>query len=282
MMNPIDMAEIKNKVIEKRKWGVSLKELASELRLPISTVQGWIRGLPLSNEAIIRIHSKAKQARILSLQKRRIALPAPVYSGSFSPSSVRFLAHCLFDGSIFHDHVVYYSSHLSLSKQFAADGQRLFTLQPKRRHTKENVYRVYFYPKNLVDFLLSRKSFLLETVVWMGKAEQLEFLKAFFDDEGSVGFRPEVGKRVVRGYQKDIKTLLLIGQLLKGFGIDSRLENLSYSPEIVISGRKNIEKYYHFISFSKGVTFLAKRINSYYDQPVEKRVILEQLLSSYR
>ena len=271
----------KRKVIERRLEGESLKRLALAFGLPKSTVQGWIAGLELPDLASKKLLKRARAERIEALSRRRRIIPASLYTSSFSPELVRFFAHTLFDGSIFPDRVVYYSSHLILAEQFASSGRCLFGLKPTWHQTEEGVYRVYFFSKNLVDFLTARRSFLLGNITQMGRSERLAFLKAFFDDEGSVAFRPESGKRVVRGYQKNVEILQLIAELLKGFDIDSRLDNVSRSPELVISCQENIERFSRSIGFSEGVSFLATRKNSYYSQPVEKQAILRRLLRSY-
>ncbi|MCR4306995.1 MAG: LAGLIDADG family homing endonuclease [Candidatus Berkelbacteria bacterium] len=194
----------------------------------------------------------------------------------------RFLAHCLFDGSIRHDQAIYYSSHLALARKFAKNGQKLFGLEPRWGKNKDGVWRVHFFSRNLAEFLLSRKEVLLNNIGQMERTHQVEFLKAFFNDEGSVTYRAETGKKAVRGYQKDVGVLGVVATLLQGLGIDSKLESLNHSPGIAIRGQENIERFAQIINFDAGVSFLATRKNSYYAKPIEKRVVLRHLLASYQ
>lgn len=280
-MKPRHPFSLKAEVIKRRQEGESLKRLVVGFGLPKSTIQGWIVNIRLSKTAQQVIDSRARAQRIKALSNRRLVLPPRLYTDVFSPDLVRFLAHCLFDGSIRHDQAIYYSSHFALAEKFAIDGQKLFGLRPRWGQNSDKVYRVHFFSKNLAEFLLERKSFLLENIGHMKSAHKLEFLKAFFNDEGSVSYRVETGKRAVRGYQKDVYVLEVVASLLKGFGINSKLESLNHSPEIAIRGQENIEKFARIINFDAGVSFLATRKNSYYKKPVEKRALI-QLLASYR
>ncbi len=281
-MKPRHPFELKAKVIKRRQEGESLKRLVVEFGLPKSTVQGWIANILLSQRARNRIDERARQQGRSIRSNRRLVLPPTIYSTPFSPDLVRFFAHCLFDGSIRHDQAIYYSSHSTLAQKFAENGQILFGLKPRWGRNKDGVLRVHFFSRNLAEFLLARKEMLFKNIGRMERAHQLEFLKAFFNDEGSVTFRAETGKKAVRGYQKNVKILEIVVSLLHGLGIDSKLESLNHSPEIAIRGRENIKKFAQVINFDAGVSFLATRKNSYYSKPIEKRVVLRQLLASYR
>lgn len=280
-MKPRHPFELKTKVANRRREGESLKRLVVEFGLPKSTIQGWIASITLSQSARNRIDERAKEQRRGVRSNRRLALPSTIYFTPFSPDLIRFFAHCLFDGSIRHDQVIYYSSHLALAEKFADNGQKIFGLKPKWGKKEVGVLRVHFFSRNLAEFLLSRRKFLFENIGHMDRDHQLEFLKAFFNDEGSVTYREESGKKAVRGYQKDVDILRIVASLLQGLGIDSRLESLEHSPEIAIRGRENIEKFAQFIGFDAGVSFLATRKNSYYPKPIEKRIVLRQLIASY-
>lgn len=280
-MKPRHPPELKKKVIERRQKGESLKRLVVEFGLPKSTVQGWIANILLSKRAKNRLNERARQQRGSIRSNRRLVLPPTIYSTPFSPDLVRFFAHCLFDGSIRHDQVIYYSSHSALAQKFAENGQKLFGLKPRWGKNEVGVWRIHFFSRNLAEFLLARKKFLIKNIGQMEHDHQIEFLKAFFNDEGSVTFRAKTGRKAVRGYQKDVGVLEIVASLLQSLGIDSKLESLAHSPEIAIRGRENIEKFAQVINFDAGVSFLATRKNSYYGKPIEKRVVLRQLLASY-
>jgi|GEM_PF-5247118 len=274
-------SQTKKGVIERRRQGVSLQGLVTEFNIPKSTIQGWVSRVRMPPELREKMLLRASKNRQVALSRRRIKLPNSILEQLYSLEFIRFFAHCLFDGSVFRDQVVYYSSHLKLAQQFANDGQKLFGLVPHWYKTKFHIYRVHFYSKNLVDHLNKSKSSFLEGILKQELDCQIVFLKAFFDDEGSVTYRPKTSKRSVRGYQKDVGILRLISLMLGHLGIDSVLENVNRYPEIAIRGRVNIENFARLINFSHGVSFLATRKNSYYSRPIEKQKVLQALLASY-
>ena len=71
----------------------------------------------------------------------------------------------------------------------------------------------------------------------------------------------------------------LIHQLLNNFGIDSKVDE-KYN-EVVITRRKNLERFYKKINFSLGIFVNSKRSNSIWKKSLEKRQILRNALDSY-
>lgn len=179
------------------------------------------------------------------------------------------------------DRVVYYSSHKTLAQNFAEIGSRLFGLHPHWQLAKNDVYRVNFYARNLTEFVRLETPQLLEKIEQMSLGHRRAFLRAFFDDEGTVTFRPEKHWRKVRGYQKDVSLLELIQRLLAQYNIVSSIESMSGSPEIVIRQKESIIRFANEINFSTGAVFRATRSNSYYTKSISKREVLKALIASY-
>ena len=120
---------------------------------------------------------------------------------------------------------------------------------------------------------------LLETIARFPKDMRREFLKSFFDDEGCMDFRAKKNLRRIRGYQKKVPVLYLIQELLADFGIDSKV---ALPNEVVITGKENLIKFQKEINFSRGVRINGNRPNSIWKQSLEKRVLLERAIDSYK
>jgi len=100
-----------------------------------------------------------------------------------------------------------------------------------------------------------------------------------FDDEGSIYFQNKTNIKTIRGYQYNDKILYLVQKLLENFQIESKVS--TRFNEIVISCRKNLEKFAREINFSSGVKINGNRSNSIWKKDLEKREILRMALASY-
>ncbi|MBI2474484.1 MAG: LAGLIDADG family homing endonuclease [Candidatus Taylorbacteria bacterium] len=87
-------------------------------------------------------------------------------------------------------------------------------------------------------------------------------------------------RRAVRGYQHNYKILLLVKTLLSEFDIDGHIDKKH--NEIVISRKKNLEKFARQINFAPGLCVNGKRSNSVWNKSREKRNILKSALASYQ
>jgi hypothetical protein len=191
---------------------------------------------------------------------------------------VSLLAHILFDGTVTYGGCVYTNRSEVLLDHVTKYMYRAFPYPPKRYESVPGVYKVAFHSVELQPFLRKKKRELITVVSTMTKELQRVFLRAFFDDEGSVYF---IGnRRAIRGYQHDEKILWLIQKLLKDFGIESTV-GAPYN-EITITRRENIERFAKEINFTAGVRVNGLRKNSIWKQSLEKRNILANALASYQ
>ncbi len=106
-----------------------------------------------------------------------------------------------------------------------------------------------------------------------------EFVRAFFDDEGCMDFRPKTNHRRVRGYQKEVHVLKIVRELLEEFSIDSHIE---MPNEVVIVGKDNLQRFEQEINFSPGVYMNGNRSNSRWKKHMEKRVLLRRAIESFK
>jgi len=156
----------------------------------------------------------------------------------------------------------------------------VYEFEPKKStDTRTGVHRISYHNVELANHMKDKANALLREIRHMSSAHQCEFLRAFFDDEGCMDYRAKHNKRRVRGYQKDKKILYLIQELLKNFGIESTLQSKN---EVVISGKANLQKFQKEINFSKGVRLNPKRANSIWKKPIEKHVLLDIAIRSFK
>ncbi|MDP3661380.1 MAG: LAGLIDADG family homing endonuclease [bacterium] len=155
--------------------------------------------------------------------------------------------------------------------------QIVYPYLPQKYESIPGVFKIGYYNVELESFFKQKARELLENIQNMGKGFQRTFLRAFFDDEGSVYFIRK--RRAVRGYQHNAKILMLIKRLLKNFSIKSNVDE-KYN-EIMITRKENILRFAKEINFSKGVRVNGNRSNSIWRKSLEKREILRRALASY-
>ncbi len=155
--------------------------------------------------------------------------------------------------------------------------KEIYPFPPKRYESLPGVYKSSFYNVELAEYVGRTARDLLKEISKMQLPLQRSFLRAFFDDEGSVYF---IGKRrAVRGYQHNAKMLRLVQHLLKNFGIESKVDS-TYN-EITITRRENIALFAKKINFSTGLQINGNRSNSIWKKSLEKRELLWRALASY-
>ncbi|MBI5645108.1 LAGLIDADG family homing endonuclease [Candidatus Kaiserbacteria bacterium] len=158
--------------------------------------------------------------------------------------------------------------------------RKIYNFKPKRyKNLATGVQRICYFNVPFSAHVKERADDLLRRVTTMPRALKREFLKAFFDDEGCIDFRPYKNIRRVRGYQKDVSILSIVKVLLEDMGIAS---NIKQPNEIVISGKSHLIRFQKEIDFSPGVRVNGKRSNSIWKRHLEKRVILSRAIRSYK
>jgi hypothetical protein len=198
----------------------------------------------------------------------------------WNTSLVLLVAHLLFDGEIHRAKCRYHSRSAALIERVQSLVKPFAITRPKiRKNQLTGVLSVSFYNAALGRYLKTKSDELLLRIHAMPAEMKREFLRAFFDDEGCIDFRPFRNNRRVRGYQKDVKILHIVKRLLGDFEIDSRIQ---LPNEVSIVGKENLEKFQKEIGFSPGVRINGKRSNSIWKQSLEKREILRRAIESYK
>jgi hypothetical protein len=158
--------------------------------------------------------------------------------------------------------------------------QDVYEFEPKRYLNQvTGVSRISYFNVALATYMKEKAGQLLREVFGLSVDLKREFLRSFFNDEGCMDFRPKRNTRRIRGYQKNVEILRIVEQLLLDFGIQSFMQEPN---EIVIAYKENLIKFQKEISFSPGVRINGNRSNSIWKQPLEKRLILERAIASYK
>lgn len=275
------MKSFKQQCVELRKKDKTLNEIMEITGRSKTTVYFHIKDIELSKKKKAEIEEQSrKQARKNAAARKGVALRPYKTFDQWTPELVLLVSHLLFDGEILRSRCTYNNRSKSLTDRV----ERLMTTVyefPAKLNIVEfsEVRRVQYFNVELASFLNTKARELLKVIVTMPQSSQCEFLRAFFDDEGCMDYRPKSNRRRIRGYQKDEKILFLIQELLKNFAIEAKIREPN---EVVISGKENLQKFRKEINFSQGVCLNPKRANSIWKKPIEKRVLLDMAIKSFK
>lgn len=275
------MNTFKQQCIELRKKDHTLNEIVEITGRSKTSVYFHIRDIPLSakKQREISVAARVRALRISGARKGVSTRPHHRFS-KWNTDRVLLVSHLLFDGEIARSKCVYSNRNEALVGRVQRLMRSLYDFEPKvYRNPTTGVQRVGYYNVALGAFLREKSIELCTNVCAFPKAQQREFLRAFFDDEGCMDFRPQTNSRRIRGYQKDRRILHLIKRLLKNFGIESRLEGKN---EVVIVGKENLKRFQKEINFSKGVMVNGNRTNSVWKKDREKRELLDMAIRSFK
>lgn len=246
-----------------------------------SSIHFHIRDIPLSQKKQEQISERIiKQAiAIAGARKGKSLRPFKSFE-KWTPELVLLVSHLMFDGEIIKRKCAYNNRSQSLIDRVEKLMRIVYDFEPKYYIDKvSGVTKISYHNVALANYLRERALELQVGIISLGKEEQREFIRAFFDDEGCMDFRPERNLRCVRGYQKDREILVLIKKLLSNFDIQATIREPN---EVVITRKENLEKFQKEINFSKGVCPNPNRSNGLRKILVEKREILDQAIKSFK
>lgn len=269
-----------------RRKGFTLREISKLIKVPTTTIFDYVRDIPFSHKLKERIKLKqienTKRLIKFNIETRKgkcisgRIVPKPK---NWSCDLIYLMAHFMFDGEITSHSCVYHNRSGALIDGVRTVMKKIFNLEPYIYLNKETgVHRISYHYIELAIYAQKKSKELLKYIQKTNKKEKIIFLRAFFDDEGCTGLWKR--KKLVRGYQKDLKILELVQRLLKDFNIHSKIDK-KYK-EIVVSRKENLVKFQNLINFSKGVFINPKRKNSIWKRKLEKRKILSKLINSYQ
>ena len=267
---------------ELRIRGHTLSEISRITQRPKTTVYFHVKTIPHTEKLLEKIRViRSNSIKGKGPQKGKSLLGYKYKKfNKWTPPIVNLVAHMLFDGAIRSGGILYYNRSQALIKNFRDKMLSIYNGKPRIYKDNNDVIRLAYHNVELGDFFKNKSLQLLEDISKLPISYQREFLKAFFDDEGSVDFRLNSMKRRVKGYQQNTHVLNLVQKLLNNFKINSYVDGRF--NEIMITKQENIKKFAKEINFSKGLRINGSRSNSIWKKSLEKRKILAGLVNSYR
>ena len=265
-----------------RESGFTLREIVNNTNLPKTTIFGHVSDIVLSSEMkrrilqdqVLKTVARNKERKGKCRKGREIIFPK-----KWSVDLLFLIAHFMFDGEINYGNCVYQNRSEALILRVENSMSSIFGLKPYQYfYEKTGVHRIAYYNVELASFFTDKVLWLMANINNLLASEKRIFLQAFFDDEGCAHWRNS--KRIIRGFQKDVKILELVKQLLKDFNIQSTIDK-KYK-EITISKKENLIKFQKEINFSEGIFINPNRKNSIWKQELEKRHILSEMINSYQ
>lgn len=246
-----------------------------------STVHPYLRDIFLNTKQKqeVELRRKEKCNKRPNSRKGKCLPGREIIKPKFwSDDLVHIVAHFMFDGMVTKDRCVYFSKDKYQIEHMRKLLCKIFKANPRVEKRDNGVYGIAVYHVELADYIKNRKEKLL-SYLNNGASDSSKsiFLKAFFDDEGSVFYKND--KRRVRGYQKSRVILEQIKKLMDDFGIEGKINNKGNNIEI--SGRDNLVKFSREINFSSRIYINPDRKNSIWKKKISKRKILALLLKAY-
>lgn len=274
------MTDFKEQCIALRRRGYSIIEIMKATGRAKSSIHTHIKDIPLSDERIQKYKIAAgKRIRKFALARKGKS-ERSFRAFVWSPSTVLLVGHFLFDGEIARVRCVYNNRSEALIERVVRLMGEFYDFEPKRYLNQlTGVHRISYHNVMLGAYVEKKSKELLREIKRMPPELKREFLRAFFDDEGCMDYRPDENRRSIRGYQKDVRILKIIKSLLADFNIASRIV---LPNEVVIVGKENLIKFEREINFSPGVYMNGNRSNSRWKKHVEKRELLKQAILSFK
>lgn len=274
------MNMFKEQCIALRKQDFTLSEIVNVTGRSKTSVYFHIKGISLSikKQKEIKQNSGERGRRVAAMRKGKALRPFRTFP-EWTPELVSLVAHLFFDGGIYKS-CVYTNRSRSLLKVVERCMRILYDYVPVTYTDQTTgVHRISYHNVALAAFLREKTIELVRIVQTLPLEHQREFLRAFFDDEGCMDYRKERNLRCVRGYQNDRHILSVVQAVLQKFDISAELKGKN---EVVITGKENLRTFQREINFSKGVRINGNRPNSLWGMSLEKRVLLDRAIKSYR
>ena len=273
--------EIIRRVKQLRVDGSTLTEIVFKTGLSKSRAFDYIRNIPQSEYLVEKIRTNKFNARRIIAENRR-GKSVKKYPFNrpekWDSDLVNVISHFLFDGRITRVSCTYYNRSEVLVNLMQERVTKLLRVSDYKRYvTAEKVIRLSYFHVEIATFIRKKADELFTYIVSAPTEHKISFLRAFFDDEGSVTFNKK--KRAVRGYQHSLEILHLIRKLLGELKISSTVDEKYF--EISIYRKENLLKFQKYINFTKGLRVNGKRTNSIWKKDLEKREILKMALDSY-
>ena len=275
------MINFKEQCIALRKKGYSIIEIMKATGRARSSMHTHIKNIPLSDKRIEQYKIESgKRIRKFALARKGKSMRSFRPFTAWSVDTVLLVAHFLFDGEIARVRCAYNNRSEALIERVTRLMRKWYDFEPKRYQNQlTGVYRISYHNVVLGAYIQKKSIELLRQIKKMPLDLKREFVRAFFDDEGCMDFRPLTNHRRIRGYQKNVRVLKIVRALLQELGVESHTE---LPNEIVIVGKGNLLRFEREVNFSQGVYINGKRSNSRWKKHIEKRELLKMAIASFK
>lgn len=275
------MNAFKEQCVALRKKDYSINEIMRATGRAKTSIYVHIKNIPLSDKRIQKYRATSgKWIRKFALVRKGKSVRPFQPFDAWSADTVLLVAHLLFDGEISRGKCIYNNRSKMLVERVEKLVRQWYDFEPKRYENQTTgVVRASYHNVALGAYLKGKSKELLRQVKGIPLDLKREFVRAFFDDEGCMDYRPQSSRRKIRGYQKDVKILKIVSNLLGDFGIESRVIKPN---EVVITGKENLMQFAREINFSPGVYINGNRSNSRWKKHIEKRELLKRAIESFK
>lgn len=272
----------KEQCVDLRKKGYSLIEIMKATGRAKSSIRVHIKDIPLSEKRLKEIKKASGEwIRKFALARKGKSVRSFKPFEGWTKKTVSLTAHLLFDGGIYPNSGCAYNNRSKILLKHVEECMRVVYEFDPTWYVNQltGVSRISYHNVALATYFKQKVRELLGVIHNLPIDLKRELVRAFFDDEGCMDYRPEKNRRSIRGYQKDTKILQLVQILLQDFNIESRV---ILPNEVVIVGKENLMRFEKEINFSPGVFMNGNRSNSRWKKHVEKRELLKQAIASFK
>ena len=252
---------LKSKIKSLRQKGYSYSEISKQIKKSKKFSWKVAKDIKFDKKGKKRYYNKVKGIlKQIKPQKE-----------SLNTSKIRIIGHLLFDGTVFktqHHYVArYINSSKELINQFILDIKKIYGLEPSSLETFEgknkiNYYKVTFKSKALYENLINYfKSYstsnqnikIPDIIMNSNKRIRLEFLRTFFEDEGSISYNYRI-----MGDLKSRKIIRQIKDLFKEFDLNFNIcrynQYTGYMYKIYLPKTKeNLKRFYNLRFFNMAI-----------------------------
>ncbi len=271
-----------NRIVRLRKRGLSFREISRQLHVCKSTVHKYSKNVPISGLQQERLKKLVKHSQLKFV--KRFAKPTQIKKSALNESKARLMGHLFFDGRVSkigaRCMLGYYNSSLLLIWNFIALMNKVYGLKNYTPYQRPGVnvtnYAIEFTSQLAYEDAISfsatystSKGIGVPLVIEnSSKAVKIAFLKAFWNDEGSIS---DYGN--LTGGSKSAQMIADLAQMHRSLGINcSTYIDKITGVSILRIKKESFYTFYQKIGFDYGTVTKGHNIGKLKKEILEKYV----------